>query len=52
MTKFETTLNVVSNLLSGASKVIDVVQSITANTPDMINEQSNDLDDNEKGKCK
>lgn len=48
MTKFETTLNVVSNLLSGASKVIDVVQSITANTPDMINEQSNDLDDNEK----
>ncbi|EHN6901962.1 hypothetical protein KJK83_000594 [Campylobacter jejuni] len=48
MTKFETTLNVVSNLLSGASKVIDVMQSITANTPDMIiNKQSDDLDGNE-----
>lgn len=48
MTTFESTLNVVGNLLSGASKIYDVVQSITADTPDMINEQSDDSD-NEGG---
>ncbi|OIN34521.1 hypothetical protein AJY53_01365 [Campylobacter jejuni] len=50
MTTFETTLNVVGNLLSGASKIYDVVQSITADTPKMINEQKgSDLDNNEGG---
>ncbi|MBZ8199128.1 hypothetical protein [Campylobacter jejuni] len=48
MTTFESTLNIVGNLLSGASKIFDVVQSITADTPDMINEQSDDSD-NEGG---
>lgn len=48
MTTFESTLNIIGNLLSGASKIFDVVQSITANTPDMINEQSDDSD-NEGG---
>ncbi|HHY1568184.1 TPA: hypothetical protein ACV154_000766 [Campylobacter jejuni] len=48
MTTFGSTLNVVGNLLSGASKIYDVVQSITADTPDMINEQSDDSD-NEGG---
>ncbi|HEB9327384.1 TPA: hypothetical protein RZK18_000123 [Campylobacter coli] len=50
MTTFESTLNIAGNLLSGASKIFDVVQSITANTPDMINEQKgSDLDNNESG---
>ncbi|EOJ1420021.1 hypothetical protein ACM13D_001727 [Campylobacter jejuni] len=50
MTTFESTLNIVGNLLSGASKIFDVVQSITANTPDMTNEQKgSDLDNNEGG---
>ncbi|HHO0738422.1 TPA: hypothetical protein ACRS92_000813 [Campylobacter coli] len=50
MTTFESTLNIIGNLLSGASKIFDVVQSITANTPDMINEQKgSDLDNNEGG---
>ncbi|EAL2876417.1 hypothetical protein A4H12_08505 [Campylobacter coli] len=50
MTIFESTLNIAGNLLSGASKIFDVVQSITANTPDMINEQKgSDLDNNEGG---
>ncbi|EHC1491110.1 lysine exporter LysO family protein [Campylobacter coli] len=50
MTTFGSTLNIVGNLLSGASKIFDVVQSITANTPDMINEQKgSDLDNNEGG---
>ncbi|ECQ7367111.1 NADH-quinone oxidoreductase subunit H [Campylobacter jejuni] len=48
MTTFESTLNIVGNLLSGASKIFDVVQSIIAETPDMINEQSDDSD-NEGG---
>ncbi|EAK1592741.1 hypothetical protein CCW93_01530 [Campylobacter coli] len=48
MTTFESTLNIAGNLLSGASKIFDVVQSITAETPDMINEQSDDSD-NEGG---
>lgn len=48
MTTFGSTLNIVGNLLSGASKIYDVVQSITADTPDMINEQSDDSD-NEGG---
>lgn len=48
MTTFESTLNIVGNLLSGASKIFDVVQSITADIPDMINEQSDDFD-NEGG---
>lgn len=48
MTIFESTLNIAGNLLSGASKIFDVVQSITANTPHMINEQSDDSD-NEGG---
>lgn len=48
MTTFESTLNVVGNLLSGASKIYDVVQSITADAPKMINEQSDDFD-NERG---
>ncbi|MGI7382730.1 hypothetical protein ACNF9X_02390 [Campylobacter jejuni] len=48
MTTFESTLNIAGNLLSGASKIFDVVQSITADTPDMINEQSDDSD-NEGG---
>lgn len=48
MTTFGSTLNVVGNLLSGASKIFDVVQSITADTPGMINEQSDDSD-NERG---
>ncbi|EOL9497437.1 hypothetical protein ACNAMI_000567 [Campylobacter coli] len=50
MSTFESTLNIIGNLLSGASKIFDVVQSITANTPDMINEQKgSDLDNNEGG---
>ncbi|ELK3838751.1 hypothetical protein Q7F97_000107 [Campylobacter coli] len=50
MTIFESTLNIAGNLLSGASKIFDVVQSITANTHDMINEQKgSDLDNNEGG---
>ncbi|ENT7285595.1 hypothetical protein ACE641_000278 [Campylobacter coli] len=50
MTIFESTLNIAGNLLSGASKIFDVVQSITANTPGMINEQKgSDLDNNEGG---
>ncbi len=50
MTTFESTLNIAGNLLSGASKIFDVVQSITANTPDMTNEQKgSDLDNNEGG---
>ncbi|EKB8809664.1 hypothetical protein OPO19_001854, partial [Campylobacter coli] len=50
MTTFESTLNIAGNLLSGASKIFDVVQSITANTPDMINKQKgSDLDNNEGG---
>ncbi|MGQ2784538.1 hypothetical protein ACT6E7_00010 [Campylobacter coli] len=50
MTIFESTLNIAGNLLSGASKIFDVVQSITANTPDMTNEQKgSDLDNNEGG---
>ncbi|EAI4233104.1 hypothetical protein AXG23_03510 [Campylobacter coli] len=50
MTIFESTLNIAGNLLSGASKIFDVVQSITANTPDMINKQKgSDLDNNEGG---
>ncbi|ENO0427338.1 hypothetical protein ACAL30_000435 [Campylobacter jejuni] len=50
MTTFESTLNVVGNLLSGASKIYDVVQSITADTPKMMNEQKgSDLDNNEGG---
>ncbi|HGQ6590418.1 TPA: hypothetical protein ACL006_000930 [Campylobacter coli] len=50
MTIFQSTLNIAGNLLSGASKIFDVVQSITANTPDMINEQKgSDLDNNEGG---
>ncbi len=48
MSTFESTLNIIGNLLSGASKIYDVVQSITAYTPDMINEQSDDSD-NEGG---
>lgn len=48
MTSFQSTLNVVGNLLSGASRIFDVVQSITANTPDMITGQSDDFD-NEGG---
>ncbi|HFQ6674482.1 TPA: hypothetical protein ACGUAJ_000002 [Campylobacter jejuni] len=48
MSTFESTLNIIGNLLSGASKIYDVVQSITADTPDMINEQSDDSD-NEGG---
>ncbi|ECP7333001.1 hypothetical protein FZV17_01675 [Campylobacter coli] len=48
MTTFGSTLNIAGNLLSGASKIFDVVQSITAETPDMINEQSDDSD-NEGG---
>ncbi|ELR8875492.1 hypothetical protein QMJ70_000046 [Campylobacter coli] len=48
MTTFESTLNIAGNLLSGASKIFDVVQSITADTPGMINEQSDDSD-NEGG---
>ncbi|HEE9129302.1 TPA: hypothetical protein R2J83_000007 [Campylobacter coli] len=48
MTTFGSTLNIAGNLLSGASKIFDVVQSITANTPGMINEQSDDSD-NEGG---
>ncbi|HEF9764880.1 TPA: hypothetical protein SB149_000912 [Campylobacter coli] len=48
MTTFESTLNIAGNLLSGASKIFDVVQSITADIPDMINEQSDDFD-NEGG---
>ncbi|EFK9699843.1 hypothetical protein HIV91_001457 [Campylobacter coli] len=48
MSTFESTLNIIGNLLSGASKIFDVVQSITADTPDMINEQSDDSD-NEGG---
>ncbi|RTK00158.1 hypothetical protein C3H36_03260 [Campylobacter jejuni] len=50
MTTFESTLNIVGNLLSGASKIFDVVQSITADTPKMMNEQKgSDLDNNESG---
>ncbi|ECQ4155603.1 NADH-quinone oxidoreductase subunit H [Campylobacter coli] len=50
MTTFESALNIAGNLLSGASKIFDVVQSITANTPDMINKQKgSDLDNNEGG---
>ncbi|WP_349688764.1 hypothetical protein [Campylobacter coli] len=50
MTTFGSTLNIAGNLLSGASKIFDVVQSITANTPGMINEQKgSDLDNNEGG---
>ncbi|ECC0124096.1 hypothetical protein FMI48_07200 [Campylobacter coli] len=50
MITFESTLNIAGNLLSGASKIFDVVQSITANTPHMINEQKgSDLDNNEGG---
>ncbi|HEF9414105.1 TPA: hypothetical protein SBX29_001426 [Campylobacter coli] len=50
MTTFESTLNIIGNLLSGASKIFDVVQSITADTPGMINEQKgSDLDNNEGG---
>ncbi|EKS3204350.1 hypothetical protein QBY36_000182 [Campylobacter coli] len=50
MTIFESTLNIAGNLLSGASKIFDVVQSIAANTPHMINEQKgSDLDNNEGG---
>lgn len=50
MTIFESTLNIAGNLLSGSSKIFDVVQSITANTPGMINEQKgSDLDNNEGG---
>ncbi|MGQ2899345.1 hypothetical protein HBM24_008080 [Campylobacter coli] len=50
MTIFESTLNIAGNLLSGASKIFDVVQSITANTHHMINEQKgSDLDNNEGG---
>ncbi|EKH7240747.1 hypothetical protein O8W70_001854 [Campylobacter coli] len=50
MITFESALNIAGNLLSGASKIFDVVQSITANTPDMINEQKgSDLDNNEGG---
>ncbi|WP_426939712.1 hypothetical protein ACQE28_04245 [Campylobacter coli] len=50
MTIFESTLNIAGNLLSGASKIFDVVQSIKANTPDMINKQKgSDLDNNEGG---
>ncbi|EAH9996818.1 hypothetical protein EZ060_09280 [Campylobacter coli] len=48
MSTFESTLNIAGNLLSGASKIFDVVQSITADTPGMINEQSDDSD-NEGG---
>ncbi|EJY7049997.1 hypothetical protein OGJ89_001602 [Campylobacter coli] len=48
MSTFESTLNIIGNLLSGASKIFDVVQSITANTPGMINQQSDDSD-NEGG---
>ncbi|EAJ1865702.1 hypothetical protein CNV23_09490 [Campylobacter coli] len=48
MTTFGSTLNIIGNLLSGASKIFDVVQSITANTPGMINQQSDDSD-NEGG---
>ncbi|EPW6382113.1 hypothetical protein ACWM8A_000167 [Campylobacter coli] len=48
MSTFESTLNIIGNLLSGASKIFDVVQSITADTPGMINEQSDDSD-NEGG---
>lgn len=43
MTSFESTLNIVGNLLNGASKIFDGVQSITANTPDMIKGQSDDF---------
>ncbi|ECQ0732390.1 hypothetical protein FYV79_09350 [Campylobacter coli] len=50
MTIFESTLNIAGNLLSGASKIFDVVQSITVNTPDMTNEQKgSDLDNNKGG---
>ncbi|EAI3771304.1 hypothetical protein ACPWVW_000629 [Campylobacter coli] len=50
MSTFESTLNIIGNLLSGASKIFDVVQSITADTPGMINEQKgSDLDNNEGG---
>ncbi len=49
MTTFESTLNIAGNLLSGASKIFDVVQSITANTPDMINEQKGSYLDNNEG---
>ncbi|EKF5461627.1 hypothetical protein OZQ05_000011 [Campylobacter jejuni] len=50
MSTFESTLNIIGNLLSGASKIFDVVQSITADNPDMINEQKgSDLDNNEGG---
>ncbi|EGO3098775.1 hypothetical protein O0703_001780 [Campylobacter coli] len=48
MSTFESTLNIIGNLLSGSSKIFDVVQSITADTPGMINEQSDDSD-NEGG---
>ncbi|EPU8950414.1 hypothetical protein ACV0NZ_001699 [Campylobacter jejuni] len=48
MSTFGSTLNIIGNLLSGASKIFDVVQSITAETPGMINEQSDDSD-NEGG---
>lgn len=48
MSTFESTLNIIGNLLSGASKIFDVVQSITEDIPDMINEQSDDSD-NEGG---
>ncbi|EAI9678565.1 hypothetical protein BBY94_07470 [Campylobacter coli] len=49
MSTFESTLNIVGNLLNGSSKVFDVVQSITANTPHMINEQRGDTDDDKGG---
>ncbi|EHY0863067.1 hypothetical protein K2121_000106, partial [Campylobacter coli] len=50
MSTFGSTLNIIGNLLSGASKIFDVVQSITADNPDMINEQKgSDLDNNEGG---
>ncbi len=39
MTSFEASLNILNNTLSGASKILDIVQNITADTPDMINEQ-------------
>ncbi|EGK8159704.1 NADH-quinone oxidoreductase subunit H [Campylobacter coli] len=49
MSTFESTLNIVGNLLNGSSKIFDVVQSITANTPHMINEQRGDTDDDKGG---
>ncbi|MFX3626169.1 hypothetical protein [Campylobacter sp. LH-2024] len=42
MTSFEALLNVLENTLSGASKILDLVQNITADNPNVINEQSND----------